>query len=411
MPSFSIPLTGLEADSTALNTIANNLANMNTTAYKAQTTTFSDLFYQQLGQSGSGNPIQVGAGTQVSSTTSNFTTGSVNATGQATDVALNGNGFFIVEGNGATEYTRAGNFSLSSNGFLTTQGGFNVMGYPAANGAVNTNAPLSAIQIPVGQVEAPRATASLTMTGNLDASAAAGAASALPAQVTLYDSLGVAHVATVTYQKTGGNTWSYNIALPAGEATGSSANASGTLSFDASGNLIAPAANVTGITFSGLADGANNLTFDWQLYNANGSGNLTQVASTSSIAKTTQDGYASGEYQSFAVNADGTVSAMYSNGQTLKIGQIAVATITNEQGLMRTGDGNYQATFASGQASVGLAGAGGRGTMQGAALEASNVDISTEFSKLIVAQRAFEANSKAITTFDTVTQQAINMIR
>jgi flagellar hook protein FlgE len=185
MSSFSIPLTGLEASSTALNTIANNLSNMNTTAFKSQDVSFSDLFYQQIGSNGAGDPLQVGAGTQIGSTETDFSQGSINETGNATDVALNGNGFFIVENGGQTEYTRDGNFTLSSAGALTTQSGQQVMGYPVVNGAVDTNAPLTAMQIPVGQVEQPAPTTSMSMTANLDASAAVG--TVVPAQITVYD--------------------------------------------------------------------------------------------------------------------------------------------------------------------------------------------------------------------------------
>ncbi|MGB3631622.1 MAG: flagellar hook-basal body complex protein, partial [Terracidiphilus sp.] len=197
MASFFIPLTGLESDSTALNTIANDLSNMNTTAFKAQTTDFSDLFYQQIGSTGDGDPIQVGAGVQVASNETAYSQGSINSTGNSTDVALNGNGFFVVNNGQSLEYTRAGNFSLDSNGDLVTANGMNVMGYPAVNGVVNTNAPLTAINIPVGAVQDPKATTTMSMTANLDSTTAAG--TQFPAQLTVYDSLGEPHVATVTY--------------------------------------------------------------------------------------------------------------------------------------------------------------------------------------------------------------------
>src|SRR5215475_9343372 len=152
MASFSIPLTGLNADSMALNTIANDLSNMNTTAFKAQTTNFADLFYQQIGFAGSGNPIQVGAGVKVATNATDFTQGSVSSTGSSTDVAINGNGFFVLDsGRGSTEYTRAGNFSMTSSGDLVTTNGLSVTGYPAVNGVVNTSAPLAPINIPIGQ--------------------------------------------------------------------------------------------------------------------------------------------------------------------------------------------------------------------------------------------------------------------
>ena len=152
MASFSIPLTGLEADSTALNTIANDLSNMNTTGFKSASTEFADLFYQQIGTTGSGDPIQVGAGVQVASNEISFTQGSISSTGNDTDVALNGNGFFVASnGSGGYEYTRAGDFTMNSDGALVTSNGLSVMGYPAVDGVVNTNAPLTAISIPVGR--------------------------------------------------------------------------------------------------------------------------------------------------------------------------------------------------------------------------------------------------------------------
>ncbi len=144
MSSFSIPLTGLKASSEALDTIANNLSNMNTTAFKSQNVTFSDLFYQQVGTTGSGNPLQVGAGTQTAATETDFSQGGIQETGNASDVYLNGNGFFVVQNGNTTEYTRAGNFTQGADGSLTTQGGQQVMGYPVVNGAVDTNAPLVA---------------------------------------------------------------------------------------------------------------------------------------------------------------------------------------------------------------------------------------------------------------------------
>lgn len=408
MPSFSIALTGLESDNTALNTIANNIANMNTTAYKEQTAQFSNLFYQQLGINGSGDPIQVGAGTQIASTRTNFAEGSLSSTGNASDMALNGNGFFVVNDHGTTEYTRAGDFNVQQDGTLVNSSGAQVMGYVAVNGVVNTSAPLAPLTIPVGQVEQPKPTSSFSVNANVDASAANGTTEPVP--ITLYDSLGASHQATISLTKTGPNNWSYSVALPAGEAAGSSANATGTLTFDAAGKLATPAGNIAGISFTGLSDGAQDMSFSWNLFGANGQSTLTQVASPSTVASTSQDGYASGQYQSYTMDASGVISAVYSNGQKATIGQVAVASIVNQQGLQQVAGNAFALTGASGSASIGVAGTGGRGTIQQGALEGSNVDVSTEFSNLIVAQRAFEANSKSITTFDTVTQEAINMI-
>ncbi|MGP8173169.1 MAG: flagellar hook protein FlgE [Terracidiphilus sp.] len=427
MASFYIPLSGLDADSTALNTIANDLSNMNTTAFKAQTTNFSDLFYQQIGSTGAGNPIQMGAGVKVASNETAFTQGSINSTGTSTDVALNGNGFFVVDKGAIQEYSRAGDFSLTQTGNLVTTNGMSVMGYPAVNGVVNTNAPLTAINIPVGQVQQPQATTTLNMTTNLDSSSATG--TAFPAQITVYDSLGAPHIATVTYTETATNTWSYSVALPAADFTaGVSTPVTGSMSFNANGDLttvtqttpVAVAATPVGngagdiagipLTFNGLADGAANLAINWNLLGSSGTPTISQVDTTSAVSATTQNGYASGQYQSFTVGSNGDVTVSFSNGQQQNVGQLALANVPNAQGLQLLGDGDYATTLASGTASISTSGAAGLGTLTDGALEESNVNISAEFSDLIIAQRAFEANSKTITTFDTVTQETINMI-
>lgn len=410
MSSFSIPLTGLESSTTALNTIANNLANMNTTAFKSQDVSFSDLFYQQIGESGSGDPLEVGAGSQVASTSTDFTEGSVNSTGNNDDMAIGGTtgaGFFVVKDGNTAEYTRDGSFSVSASGQLQTEGGLSVMGFPAVGGVVNTNAPLVPIHLPVGSAQQPAATQNLSITANLDSAATVG--TQVAGQVQLYDSLGQSYNATVTFTNTGTNTWNYNIALPAGSATGG-ANLTGSLTFDSNGNLTSPAANVGGISFTGLTDGGSNMVFNWDLYGANNKPTITQFAATSDVSSYNQDGYPSGEYEGFTVNSNGLVSAQFSNGETSPVGQIALANVVNPEGLSVEGGNLYQTTLASGGASVGVAGTGGLGTIQDAALEASNVNISNEFSNLIIAQQAYEASSKAITTFDTVSQDTINMI-
>jgi|KBSSwiStaDraftv2_1062776.scaffolds.fasta_scaffold25045_2 flagellar hook protein FlgE len=503
MASFYIPLTGLNADSTALNTIANNLANMNTTGFKSKSVSFSDLFYQQIGEAGSGDPIQRGSGTQVSSIQTDFSNGSPNSTGVDTNVALQGSGFFVVGDGGTMLLTRAGDFSLDQNGSLITGDGLSVMGFPAINGKVDTTAPLTPIHIPVGEVELPSATTSFGMAATLDSSAKVG--DSLPGTVQVYDSLGSSYQATVKYTKTGTNNWSYSITLPdrlaasvnastgnisynfgstsatvdpatsltitglnsagvsstinapaitTGEsiisyatdlqnalnaagitatvtATGSqlaisgsnlttsgdvvqdpvrSTSATGSLTFDSNGNLVSPSTNITGITFSGLSDGASNMDLTWELFGADGSANLSQVDQTSAVSSTSQDGFASGIYRGFSIGADGTVTATFKNGQKLNVGQLALGNVVNLQGLKALGNGEFETTLASGSATIGISGTSGLGSMQGGALEGSNVNISAEFSKLIIAQRAFEASSKAITTFDTVTQETINMI-
>ena len=159
-----------------------------------------------------------------------------------------------------------------------------------------------------------------------------------------------------------------------------------------------------------LADGAAGLNIQWNLLGSGGTPSISQVDTTSAVSATSQDGYASGQYQSFAIGSDGTVTITYSNGQKQNVGQLALGNVTNLQGLELMGDGNYTTTRASGPISFGASGTSGLATLQDDALEASNVNISTEFSDLIIAQRAFEANAKSVTTFDTVTQDTINMV-
>lgn len=413
MGNFSIALSGLQANSVALDTIGNNLANLNTTAYKGQTTSFEDLFYQQIGDSGSGDAIQVGTGTKVAGTGRDFTEGTIlpDANGNPVDMALAGNGFFVVEQGGAQSLTRAGNFQLNSSGNLITQNGQQVMGYPVVNGVIDQTASLTPIAIPSITTQGAQMTSNFSVSANLDSNAPVGAKFSTPLQ--LFDTLGQSHQATVTYTKAATNTWNYEITLPAGDATGTPINNTGTLIFNSSGMLISPLTAVFGIQFPGSTDGARDLNVNWSLGIFTGLKTITQVASASTNDAINQNGHAfsTGIYQGFTVDPSGIVTAEYSNGQTVAISQLAVATVANMAALIAIGNNNFAATASSGEASIGVAGAGGRGTIYDGALEQSNVSISTEFSNLIVAQRAFEANSKVVTTFDKLSQDVMGMVR
>lgn len=419
MPDFSIPLSGLTASSTALATISNNLANLNTLGYKEASVTFSDLFYRDVGTSGDGNPMQIGAGTAVSTISSNFNPGSVETTGNPRDVAISGNGFFVTQSGSGYDYTRAGNFAVNSAGYLTASDGSLVMGYPAVNGVVSTNGGIGPLQVGEGQISPPRTTSELQLKVNLNSGASTTDA-AYTTPVTVYDSLGNSHVITFQFSKTAANTWAYTVTAPSSDlASGSGTSTtltSGTFSFDGNGKLILPT-DASGnpltqltVTIPGLGDGANDLSFNWQLQDSNGNGFLTQLASASSTASTFQDGYGSGTLQDFTIASDGTIQGSFTNGNQV-LGQIALASFANVQGLSREGGSNFRETLASGQAVIGAPGTSGRGTLSGGSLENSNVDISAEFSNLIIAQRGFEANAKAITTFDEVMQDTIQLKR
>lgn len=342
----------------------------------------------------------------------------------------------VGNGGGGYEYTRAGNFTQDTNGNLVAANGMSVMGYPAVNGVVNTNAPLTAINVPlVGQVQQPQASTAMSMTANLDSATTAG--TTFPAEVTVYDSLDESHVATVTFKPGAAvNTWLYSVALPAADYSvvgGDAAPAAitGTMTFDQNGNLtqVQPtgAANPSNVGMAAndvefidlnfnpaatnvLADGAAGLDIKWNLLGSGDRPNISQVDTASAVSGANSNGHTRGTFQSFTINSNGTVAATYSNGQTQTVGQIAPANVTNLQGLQLLGDGDYATTLASGTASIGAGGTSGLATIEDDALEVSNVNISTEFSDLIVAQRAFEANAKSVTTFDTVTQDTINMV-
>lgn len=412
MGSFSTSLAGLEADSQDLSVISNNLANLNTVAYKGATASFQDLFYQQIGSSGDGNPIQVGVGTKVGSIPADFTQGTIQSTGVSTDVAIEGNGFFVASDNGTQVYTRAGNLSVNADGILQTSDGATILGLPAVNGVINPNATPGPLTLSSGQISPPNTTTTVGLTLNLDSGTAVGQSYSTP--ITVYDSLGAAHVLTYTFTNTAAGAWNYSITIPAADVGESGAPVtlnSGTLTFNGNGQLTAPAANVTGIAIDGLADGANPLTFTWDLYDANGNGLLTQDAAASATSSTQQDGYPSGSLSSYTINSNGVIEGTFSNGQTQALGQILLANFPDVQGLVRDGSNEFSSSLASGAAVLGTPGAGGLGTLSGGALEQSNVDISTQFANLILAQSGYEANAKVVTTLDTITQATINLIQ
>src|SRR5579871_228050 len=409
--SLSTSLSGLSAASQELSVIGNNLANLNTVAFKDQTTNFSDLFYQTLGSTGSGNPIQVGVGVKVGSISSEMTQGSLQTTGVPSDVALQGNGYFVLQVANGPEYTRAGNFTVNSSGQLTATDGSLVLGYPAANGVVNTNAAPAGITVSGGTISPPSATSNVQLAMNLNSSTATNGSYTTSIQV--YDSLGNAHTLTYNFTNQGNNSWNYSVTIPASDVgqTGNPVQVTkGTLTFDGNGNLKTPAANVTAINIASFADGASAMNFNWNLY-SNGASVVTQVAAASATSATSQDRYASGALNSFSVLSNGTIEGLFSNGQSQALGQIAVADFANDQGLQRGGTGNYVATLSSGAANVGVAGTAGRGTIAGGSLELSNVDIATEFSNLILAERGYDADAKAITTDQQIGQQTLQMLQ
>src|SRR5215831_5348938 len=290
MPTFSIPLSGLLSNEEALSVIGNNLANLNTTAYKSETPQFSDLFFQQLGTNGAGDPIQVGLGTGVTSTTTQFTQGNVQSTGVATDVAIQGDGFLQVQKGGVSLYTRDGSLSLTSQGNLVTQDGSNVMGYNAVNGTVSPDGPLVPLVIDQGQSTPPQATSNVEIGMNLDAGASSASATSAvglglnlqssssgtnySTAVQVYDSQGIAHTLTYTFTNLGNDKWDVAITIPAADVGKSGSPVTiydnttagyAPLTFPSGGGTLSSPASPVAIALSGsasLADGAT-LGFNW----------------------------------------------------------------------------------------------------------------------------------------------------
>jgi flagellar hook protein FlgE len=418
--SFSAGLSGLNANSQYLSVIGNNLANINTVGFKASAVTFQDLVSQTVGGS-SVNPMQVGLGVTTGAISAVFSQGAIENTREATNVAIQGNGFFVVRGPGGNSYTRAGNFTVDSAGRLVTPDGQFVQGYTAvdpATGAIVTSGQPTGITVPLGVLRAPVATTAFTTQTNLSAAAVDG--DTFTTAVQIYDSLGAPHVATITYTKTAvAGEWDYDITVPGDEITGGTAGtpfsvAAGTVAFDADGVLAdvdgAAPANVA-ITTPTWVNGAAASAWSWDLVNADGNTTLTGYVAASDTSSKSQNGSGAGEMQDITITADGTIMATFGAGQTVAVAQLALATFNNPKGLQKLGSSRYGESQAAGSANIGVAGAGGRGTLIGSALESSNVDIAQEFTQMILAQRGYQANSKTITVSDELLVETLNLKR
>jgi len=412
--SFSTALSALSACSTAIDVVGNNLANLDTVGFKASNVSFHDLVTQSLGAGLGDTQVGFGVGTPI--TQREFTQGAIQTTGGTLDAAIQGDGFYIIQGaNQSTQYTRAGNFQVDQDGNLTTATGEQVQGWTQSNGVLDTNAPPGNITIPVGSVMPPVTTANFSFDINLNAAATAGQPDGTFAtSVTVYDSLGNSHIVTATFTKsTTAGEWNYSLSVPDSDVANPPATPlTGTLTFDSNGNLTSPALTdpTPQLQIQGLADGASDMTMTWNLFNS-AAPRITQYAQPSSTSAVAQDGAPAAQLVHVAVGNAGQVLAQFSNGQQTVVGQLAMATIRNPDSLVAVGNNNYQLSARSALPAVGLPGTGGRGSVQGGAVEASTVDIATEFTNLIVYQRGYEANSKVVTSVDELSQDTINLIK
>lgn len=413
--AFSNALSGLNANALAIDSVSGNLANLNTSGYKDNQVSFTDLLSGNI----DGQVATSVAGSVVAQTKTQFNQGSIQTTSQPFDAAIQGAGFFVLKTPaGQQTYTRAGGFSLNASGDLLGASGENVQGWNAVNGVLSTTGATSNVTLPVSGSQQPIATTNFTISANLNANAPVGAANAtFSSPIQVYDAQGTSHTLTVTYTETAANNWSYDVTIPSADVTGGAGAAttisSGTLTFDGAGQLTSPAAAAgpIAIPITGLADGASDLNLNWNLYNPSGTGAITQFTEASANLASRQDGTASGQLTGTSIGANGQISATYSNGTSVVVAQIALASVLNPDSMENLGNNTFGVSAATATPIIGTSGTGSRGQITGGALESSTVDIAREFTNLLTYERGYQANSKVITTEDNITQTTVGLIQ
>jgi flagellar hook protein FlgE len=414
-------ISGLRSHQTMMDVVGNNIANVNSTGFKSSSVVFQDVLSQTLYGAGAPgaalggtNPAQVGLGTRLAAVTTNFEQGSRQRTGRSTDFAIQGDGFFIVDDGGQNLYTRAGAFSADANGNLVTQQGALVQGWVAdINGVVDSTAPLTALQVPVGSLLTPQQTANITLGGNLASAAAVG--TSYETSLDTFDAQGTAVQVSFLFTKTAdattlppGQSGEWTVTATQGIPPTAVALTSNVLTFGTDGELITPATRTIDIAAGAIP---NTGAVTVSLGAAGQPGRLTTFGSGASLAALAQDGFAAGSLTSFDVSPQGQLIGTYSNGVSRAIGQLALANFANPEGLERAGDSAFRATQNSGLVQIGTPGTGGRGQLVVGAVEMSNVDLAQEFTNLVLAQRGFQANSRVITSSDEMLQEIVNLKR
>jgi flagellar hook protein FlgE len=401
-------ISGLNANSTAMTVIGDNIANVNTTAFKSNRASFANVLSQRFG-GGGGNDI--GRGVDFWGTTPIWSQGSLENTSAPMDMAINGRGFFrVTDDSGSDFYTRAGEFSFNREGDLVNPDGLVLQGYEvqsvAADGSL-TLGPISHIQVPTESSAPPSATTEFSVDINLDSGAAVG--DTYTTTLTFYDSLGNDIPMTIDFVKTGNNAWTWQAASPLASAVVPAAATA--IAFDpTTGALTAGADPTIALT---LSNGATMPAVTWDLYDAAGvsNGDLTQYAAPSTTTFQTQNGYPAGMLRSVSVDEAGVITGSYSNGQLVPLFQVALVDFPSYYGLSKMGHNLYAESLESGDAMPGMPGSGRLGSISPSAIEMSNVDLAQEFVKMITTQRAFQANSRVITTSDEILNELINIKR
>jgi len=423
--SFQTGLSGLNASSRSLDVIGNNIANANTTGMKSSRAEFGDLVASSLGAAG--GSAGAGIGVAVEAIAQQFTQGNINTTGNSLDVAINGGGFFqLTQNDGSLAYTRDGSFKLDKDGYIITNNGANLMGYPTDTKGVATSTTAAKLQLPTTAPIPASATTKITAEFNLDARALdatqATAAGKTPSprstygtSLNVYDAEGVASPVNVYFQKTDtvANSWDIYAGIDGVPLATSTYPSLGKITFDAAGKISGPVLGTgMGITLaggtipslnpnqtSGFIPGA--ITVDLS--------GVTQFGTAFAVSNLTQDGYTSGELTGISIGETGQITTRYSNGQTQYKGQIALTDFRNVQGLQPLGNNAWAATYASGDPVTGSPGVGRFGSLRAGALEESNVDLTSELVNMMTAQRAYQANAQTIKTQDQIMSTLVNL--
>ena len=406
-------LSGLAASSNDLDVIGNNIANANTVGFKESSAQFADVYANTIASTVNN---QIGIGTQLAAVQQNFSQGTINTTGQALNVAINGQGFYQLSNNGSMVYSRNGVFQLDKNGFITNMQGLQLMGYGASAGGILNTASTVPLKVPTSNI-APVATQNITAQLNLNSQDAVPSVAPFSAtnsqtynystSISTFDSLGGSQQVNMYFVKTGANAWD----VYAGAASGAISQI-GSVGFSTSGGL-----TTTTATAPATTPGAGQLSFT--IPNSDGSAtpqpltlNLTgttQYGSKDGVNNLAQDGFASGQLTNFTISSSGVLTGNYSNGQTQSLGQIVLANFNNPNGLQNLGNNDFQQTADSGVPQISAPGSTNHGTLTGGALEQSNVDLTNQLVDLITAQRNYQANAQTIKTQQTVDQTLINL--
>jgi flagellar hook protein FlgE len=402
---FTIALSGLNAASADLGVTANNVANVNTTGFKMSRAQFAEVFAvgtQSVSSSASGS------GVRLSEIAQQFTQGNIDFTDNALDLAIGGEGFFVLNDNGARSYSRAGAFGVDNAGYVVNAVGARLQAYPyAGSGLFNTGTPVD-LRLETG-ANPPTATTTADFGINLPADAPVPSNPVFDptdpssfnhtTSVTVYDSLGAAHTATVYFIKdAAANTWNTETQI-----AGNSVPGGGQITFNPDGSLNSPPGGLMALAPYDPGTGAAPITMSLDFSTA------TQFGNNFGVNSLSQDGFTTGRLTGVSVDAEGIVFARFTNGQSTSLGKLALANFVNPQGLQQLGDTAWGESFQSGSALLGEAGTASFGNIQSGALEASNVDLTAQLVQMITAQRNFQANAQMISTADTVTQTVINI--